>query len=90
MYSAGDTKFHEEANFVGNGQYEVSLPGEEPANEDGGALANYGTMEVSHIAMFLARALRAPQSAVCCMLTAAGGLLTACRPWSCGVLGLLL
>lgn len=46
MYSAGDVTFYGEVNIVGNGQYEVSLPGEEPANEDGGALANYGTMEV--------------------------------------------
>ncbi|CAN0430440.1 unnamed protein product, partial [Ectocarpus sp. 12 AP-2014] len=40
VYSAGTTTFHNKAYFLGNGQYEASANGEEPSNEDGGALSN--------------------------------------------------
>ena len=46
IYSAGTTTFHERADFLGNGQYRASGNGEEPSNEDGGALSNSGTMTV--------------------------------------------
>lgn len=46
MYSAGTTTFHGRADFLGNGQYDANANGYEPSNEDGGALANTGTMAV--------------------------------------------
>ena len=50
IYSAGTTTFHEKADFLGNGQYDADASGYEPSNEDGGALANAGTMTVSEVA----------------------------------------
>ena len=46
VYSEGDVKFYEQANFLGNGQYEADASGYEPSNEPGGAILNAGTMEV--------------------------------------------
>ncbi|CAM9912938.1 unnamed protein product [Scytosiphon promiscuus] len=44
VFSAGTTTFHGRADFLGNGQYDADANGYEPSNEDGGALANYGSM----------------------------------------------
>ena len=47
IYSAGSATFHESADFLGNGQFRADAPsGDLVANEDGGAVANFGTMTV--------------------------------------------
>ncbi|CAN0379514.1 unnamed protein product [Pylaiella littoralis] len=45
VYSEGDVNFFGEANFLGNGQYMAIADGYSGWNQDGGALANHGTMQ---------------------------------------------